>query len=59
MMKKHAFSIEEIHRIRQANLAATHDLKPRELIEYTRRQANEGKKLLAALRKQPKKASGD
>ena len=44
------FTIDDIHLIRYENYEKTKDMKQEELIEKTRRDAEEGKKLLEKLR---------
>lgn len=45
------FNIDDIHQIRYENYEKTKDMKSEELIKYTRREAEECKRLLAAIRK--------
>ncbi len=52
------FTIDDIHKIRYENYENTKNMKPEELIEKTRREAEEGKRLLEELRKRASKASG-
>ena len=52
------FTIDDIHKIRYENYENTKSMKPEELIEKTRREAEEGKRLLEELRKRASKASG-
>jgi hypothetical protein len=51
------FTIDDIHKIRYENYENTKDMKPEELIEKTRREAEEGKRLLAELKIKASKAS--
>lgn len=44
------FTIDDIHLIRYENYEKTKDMKQEELIEKTRRDAEEGKRLLEKLR---------
>lgn len=44
------FTIDDIHQIRYENYEKTKDMKPVELIEKTRREAEEGKRLIEKLR---------
>ena len=44
------FTIDDIHQIRYENYEKTKDMKQEELIEKTRRDAEEGKRLLEKLR---------
>ena len=44
------FTIDDIHQIRYENYEKTKDMKQEELIEKTRRDAEEGKRLLEELR---------
>jgi len=44
------FTIDDIHQIRYENYEKTKDMKQEELIEKTRRDAEEGKRLLVELR---------
>jgi hypothetical protein len=50
------FTIDDIHKIRYENYENTKDMKPEQLIEKTKREAEEGKRLLAELRKKASKA---
>lgn len=50
MMIKEKFTIEDIHRIRFNNYEQTKSLSHVELIEYTRREAEEGRRILESLR---------
>ncbi|GAB6172397.1 hypothetical protein JCM15765_18750 [Paradesulfitobacterium aromaticivorans] len=52
------FTIDDIHKIRYENYENTKDMKPEELIEKTRREAEEGKRLLKELRKKASNRSG-
>lgn len=45
------FSIEDIHNIRYENYEKTKDMTHQEIIEYTRREAAEGKQILEELRR--------
>jgi len=49
------FTIDDIHLIRYENYEKTKNMKQEELIEKTRRDAEEGKRLLEKLRKIQKK----
>jgi len=49
------FTIDDIHRIRYENYEKTKDMKQEELIEKTRRDAEEGKRLLEKLRNKVQK----
>ena len=51
------FTIDDIHLIRYKNYEKTKNMKQEELIEKTRRDAEEGKRLLEKLRKIQKKVS--
>jgi hypothetical protein len=53
------FTIEDIHKIREENYERTKNMKPDEIIEDTKHQAEEGKRLLEELRKKRKQASGN
>lgn len=44
------FTIEDIHKIRYENYKNTKNMKPEELIEKTRIEAEEGKRLLKKLK---------
>ena len=44
------FTIDDIHQIRYENYEKTKEMKQEELIEKTRRDAEEGKRLLEELR---------
>lgn len=52
------FTIDDIHQIRYENYEETKDMKPKELIDKTRREAEEGKRLIEELKKKAKIASG-
>lgn len=52
------FTIDDIHKIRYENYENTKDMKPEELIERTKREAEVGKSLLKELRKKTSKVSG-
>ena len=52
------FTIDDIHQIRYENYEKTKDMKPEELIEKTRREAEGGKRLLEKIRKKASIASG-
>lgn len=45
------FTIEDIHKIRFENYEKTKNMTPEELIEKTRLEAEEGKRLLQELRR--------
>lgn len=45
------FTIDDIHQIRYDNYEKTKDMKPEELIEKTKHEAEEGKRLIKELRK--------
>ena len=49
------FTIDDIHLIRYENYEKTKDMKQEELIEKTRRDAEEGKRLLEKLRNKVQK----
>lgn len=53
------FTIEDIHRIRYDNYEKTKHMSPKELIDYTKKQAEEGKRLLKELRQKSPKTSGN
>lgn len=44
------FTIDDIHHIRYENYEKTKDMKPEELIEYTRREAEECIRLIESMR---------
>ena len=44
------FTMDDIHQIRYENYEKTKDMKQEELIEKTKRDAEEGKRLLGELR---------
>lgn len=58
-MMSDKFTIEDIHKIREENYERTKDMKPLEVIEDTKRQAEEGKRIIEELRNKAKKASGN
>lgn len=45
------FTIDDIHKIRYENYEKTKDMNPDELIEYTRSEAEECKRLIVEIRK--------
>ncbi|WP_291300270.1 hypothetical protein [Desulfosporosinus sp. BICA1-9] len=51
------FTIDDIHQIRYKNYENTKSLKPEELIEKTKCEAEESKKLIEELRKKTSKVS--
>lgn len=50
-MTKENFTIEDIHRIRYNNYEKTKCLSHAELIEYTKKEAEEARKMLESIRK--------
>lgn len=55
MMNKQDFTIDQIHNIRYENYEKTKELSHLELIEYTRKDAEEGRRILELLRLNTKK----
>ena len=53
------FSIDDIHQIRHENYEQTKHMTPQELIAYTKRQAEEGRKILEEMKNTASKASGN